>query len=408
LQPGRHTWGAVASREVIVQFEPRRLVPMVTRQACQRRSRDLEEEWQRTDAGPPLPFRGRSDAVIRRETRPVEPERHFRPAEQVSGVRWSLDRGRGSISTRAAVGEVRGASSLRHVGAASGEYAARSRRSGRPALERCPRFAFRAANLVATRTPHHRPGRRSLVDHRRPCPSGGADRRAPEPSSHRHPRTARTQEQFIGPVTEVVPNLPAGSPFPNHHSGPPPAAAVGLQLFDRDPNQELRRTRCARRSSRSRSLRVAEAPQRADGSGVDARGRRGAVQAPHRDFDRREGQDPRWPRTGVKSSHHRPVWAPGCCGRSLPTLPPVPSLNSSPQRRASATITTTSSHRVFAGGQSVSTRARSGSSSSVRTRPGDSTARALLRAIIERWCARRRRRWTIPAWSTSSRPRVQA
>jgi hypothetical protein len=109
-----------------------------------------------------------------------------------------------------------------------------------------------------------------VVDQRSPCPSAGADRRAPGPSSHGGPRTARTREQFIGPVTEVVPNLPARSPFPNHNSGRLQRLPWGYELFDRDPNQELRRTLCARRSQ-SRSLRVAEAPQRANGSGVDAR-----------------------------------------------------------------------------------------------------------------------------------------
>jgi hypothetical protein len=99
------------------------------------------------------------------------------------------------------------------------------------------------------------------------------------------------------------------------------------------------------------ALRVAEAPQRADGSGVDARGRRRAVQVPRRDFDRSEGQDPRWPRFGVKSSRRRPMWAPGCCRRSrFRRFRRSVSWKRSPRRRSSATITTTSSDRVLAGG----------------------------------------------------------
>jgi hypothetical protein len=61
-----------------------------------------------------------------------------------------------------------------------------------PASERSGDTACRAANWFRPHL-HHRPGRRFWVDHRRPCPSGGADRRALGPSSHRGPRTARTR-----------------------------------------------------------------------------------------------------------------------------------------------------------------------------------------------------------------------
>jgi hypothetical protein len=53
-------------------------------------------------------------------------------------------------------------------------------------------------------------------------------------SSDRLPRSSQTP--------------PAGSPFPNHHSGRLPRLPWGYEPFDRDPNQEPRRTRCARRS----------------------------------------------------------------------------------------------------------------------------------------------------------------
>jgi hypothetical protein len=65
-------------------------------------------------------------------------------------------------------------------------------------------------------------------------------------SSDRLPRSSQTP--------------PAGSPFPNHHSGRLPRLPWGYEPFDRDPNQEPRRTRCARRSrSRCSSSRGSSA-----------------------------------------------------------------------------------------------------------------------------------------------------
>jgi hypothetical protein len=108
----------------------------------------------------------------------------------------------------------------------------------------------------------------------------------------------------------------------------------GYELFDRDPNQELRRTLCAGRSG-FRSLRVAEAPQRADGNGV-ARGRRRAVQVPRRDFDRREGQDPRYPRFGC---HVIPA-LPGAGAALFPplVLPTLPRVRQLEQVLAAAIV----------------------------------------------------------------------
>jgi hypothetical protein len=140
--------------------------------------------------GSDAPVRAISDAVSRRDSRPVAPERHFRPAERVSGVRWSLvevgvdiDKGSRWRGTRSFVAAPSGTSERRMVGALKaigatclGEVLELPHAAQRPGSDGTPTIDREGASWLTTEVLF---------------PSAGADRRAPGPSCTAAPGLAR-------------------------------------------------------------------------------------------------------------------------------------------------------------------------------------------------------------------------